>query len=207
VDNKKNAKSVNSCYQNEGGYAFFGLELRLSIYNPNIGEKMANSYQNEIPPARINIQLSVESGGAQKKMELPLKLLVLGDFKMDGDESRLMEREKININKDNFDGVMQSLNVEMKTSVENRLKKDGTDLPIELKFDSIKSFEPMEIVKQVPDLNRLMAVRNLIKDLGSNLLDNREFRKKMEGILKDKDSINSVLTELKALPTETTNKE
>jgi len=157
---------------------------------------MANSYQNEIPPARINIQLSVDNGGAQKKMELPLKLLVLGDFKMDGDESRIIEREKININKDNFDGVMQSLNVELKSSVENRLKKDDSELPIELKFSSIKSFEPMEIVKQVPDLNRLMAVRNLIKDLGSNLLDNREFRKKMETILKDKNSTQLVLEEL-----------
>ncbi|MDR2731671.1 MAG: type VI secretion system contractile sheath small subunit [Fibromonadaceae bacterium] len=165
---------------------------------------MANSYQNEIPPARINIQLSVDNGGAQKKMELPLKLLVLGDFKMDGDESRLMEREKLNINKDNFDGVMRSMNVEMKTSVENRLKKDGSEMPIELEFDSMKSFEPMEIVKQVPDLNRLMAVRNLIKDLGSNLLDNREFRKKMEAILKDKNSAKQVLAELEHIPSQTT---
>jgi len=157
---------------------------------------MAGSYQNEIPPARINIQLSVDSGGAQKKMELPLKLLVLGDFKMDGDESRLIEREKININKDNFDGVMQSLNIELKTSVDNRLKKDDSSLPVVLKFSSMKSFEPMEIVKQVPDLNRLMAVRNLIKDLGSNLLDNREFRKKMEAILKDKIATEQVLKEL-----------
>jgi len=157
---------------------------------------MANSYQNEIPPARINIQLSVDSGGAQKKMELPLKLLVLGDFKMDGDESRIIEREKININKDNFDGVMQSLNIALKTSVENRLKKDNSNLPIELEFNNIKSFEPMEIVKQIPDLNRLMAVRNLIKDLGSNLLDNREFRKRMETILKDKNSTKQLLEEL-----------
>jgi type VI secretion system protein ImpB len=163
---------------------------------------MANSYQNEIPPARINIQLSVDSGGAQKKMELPLKLLVLGDFKMDGDESRLMEREKININKDNFDGVMQSLDVKLKTSVENRLKKDNSNLPINLVFNSIKSFEPTEIVKQVPDLSRLMAVRNLIKDLGSNLLDNREFRKKMEAILKDKNSAKLVLEELALIPTQ-----
>ena len=149
---------------------------------------MANSYQNEIPPARINIQLSVDSGGVQKKMELPLKLLVLGDFKMDGDESRLMEREKININRDNFDGVMDSLNIELKS--------------LGLKFNSMKSFEPMEIVKQVPSLNRLMAVRNLIKDLGSNLLDNREFRKKMESILKDKSSMKEILGELKLIPTE-----
>jgi len=163
---------------------------------------MANSYQNEIPPARINIQLSVETGGAQKKMELPLKLLVIGDFKMDGDESRIIEREKINLNKDNFDGVMQSLNIGLKTSVDNRLKKDNSNLPIELKFESMKSFEPMEIVKQIPDLNRLMAVRNLIKDLGSNLLDNREFRKKMEAILKDKNATEQVLKELEIIPTQ-----
>ena len=163
---------------------------------------MANSYQNEIPPARINIQLSVETGGAQKKMELPLKLLVIGDFKMDGDESRIIEREKINLNKDNFDGVMQSLNIGFKTSVDNRLKKDNSNLPIELKFESMKSFEPMEIVKQIPDLNRLMAVRNLIKDLGSNLLDNREFRKKMEAILKDKNATEQVLKELEIIPTQ-----
>jgi type VI secretion system protein ImpB len=164
---------------------------------------MANSYQNEIPPARINIQLSVDSGGAQKKMELPLKLLVVGDFKMDGDQSRIAEREKVNINKDNFDGVMRSMNIALKTSVENHLKKDDSNLPIELEFSSIKSFEPMEIVKQIPDLNRLMAVRNLIKDLGSNLLDNREFRKKMEAILKDKSSAKQVLLELNTIPTPT----
>jgi type VI secretion system protein ImpB len=143
----------------------------------------------------------VDSGGAQKKMELPLKLRVLGDFKIDGDESRLMEREKIGINRDNFDGVMDSLNVELKTSVKNHLKKDDSDLPIELKFSSMRAFEPMEIVKQVPDLNRLMAVRNLIKDLGSNLLDNREFRKKMEAILKDKNSMKEVLSGLQLIPT------
>ncbi len=163
---------------------------------------MANSYQNEIPPARINIQLSVETGGAQKKMELPLKLLVMGDFKMNGDNSRIIEREKINMNKDNFDEVMKSLGISLKTSVDNRLKKDNSDLPIELKFDSIKSFEPMEIVKQVPDLNRLMAVRNLIKDLGSNLLDNREFRKKMETILKDNNATKQILEELDLIPTQ-----
>ncbi|GHV14436.1 type VI secretion system protein ImpB [Fibrobacterales bacterium] len=161
---------------------------------------MANSYQNEIPPARINIQLSVDSGGAQKKTELPLKLLVIGDFVQNGDESRIIEREKININKENFGGVMQSLNISLRTSVENVLKKDNSDLPVELKFEDIKSFEPMEIVKQIPVLNRLMAVRNLIRDLGSNLLDNREFRKKMEIILKDKKSMREILKELEPMP-------
>ena len=41
-----------------------------------------------------------------------------------------------------------------------------------------------------------MAARNLIKDLGSNLLDNREFRKRMEGVLKDKAVMENLSSEL-----------
>ena len=41
---------------------------------------MADSFQKEIPKARINISLDVETGGAKKKIELPLKMLVMGDF-------------------------------------------------------------------------------------------------------------------------------
>ena len=40
---------------------------------------MAGSFQNEIPPARVNIKLDIDKGGAQKKTELPFKMLVLGD--------------------------------------------------------------------------------------------------------------------------------
>jgi len=39
---------------------------------------MSNSFQNEIPKARVNIKLDLHTGGAQKKVELPLKLMVMG---------------------------------------------------------------------------------------------------------------------------------
>lgn len=155
-----------------------------------------NSFQNEIPPARVNIQLSVDKGNAQKKTELPLKLLVVGDFTQRKDSTRIAEREKININKNNFDQVMESLNLRIKTQVPNRLKNDGSDLAIDLRVKDMKSFDPTDIVRQVPELSKLMAARNLIKDLGSNLLDNREFRKRMEGILKDQSAMEAILNEL-----------
>ena len=155
-----------------------------------------SSFQNEIPPARVNIQLSVDKGNAQKKTELPLKMLVLGDFTQRKDDTRIAEREKININKANFDQVMESLDLGVKTVVSNKVKDDGSDLQVDLKIKNMKSFDPSEIVKQVPELSKLMAARNLIRDLGSNLLDNREFRKRMEGILKDKSAIDSILAEL-----------
>jgi type VI secretion system protein ImpB len=39
---------------------------------------MADSFQNEIPKARVNISLDVETYGAKRKVELPHKALVIG---------------------------------------------------------------------------------------------------------------------------------
>ena len=155
-----------------------------------------SSYQNEIPAARVNIRLNVDKGGAQRKVELPLKLLVLGDFKRRKDDARLSDREKVNIDKANFDQVMESMDLSVRTSVPDRIKDDGSEIAVELDVRNMRSFDPSEIVKQVPELARLMAARNLIRDLGSNLLDNREFRKRMEGILKDRSAMDGILAEL-----------
>ncbi|MHA3265505.1 type VI secretion system contractile sheath small subunit, partial [Yersinia pseudotuberculosis] len=66
----------------------------------------SSSFQNEIPKARINIKLDLHTGGAQKKVELPLKLLVMGDYSNGQEQRPLSEREKLNINKNNFNSVL-----------------------------------------------------------------------------------------------------
>jgi type VI secretion system ImpB/VipA family protein len=55
---------------------------------------MADTFQNEVPRARINLKLSLHTGGAQKKVELPLKLLTIGDFSHGKENRPLSEREK-----------------------------------------------------------------------------------------------------------------
>lgn len=159
----------------------------------------SNNFQNEIPPARINIALNVDKGGAQKKVELPCKLLVMGDFSQKGDTSSVIDRERVNINKENFNQVMESMDLGASFSVENKLNPGGGDIKVDLKFKDMKSFDPVEIVKQVPQLSKLLAARNLVKDLRSNILDNREFRKRLEGVVKDKAAMESLLAELEKI--------
>lgn len=164
---------------------------------------MAGSFQNEIPPARVNIKLDIDKGGAQKKVELPFKMLVLGDFTGKEDGKRLVDREKININKDNFNQVMESMDLGLNFSVENKINAGGGDLKVDLKFKNMKSFDPIEIVKQVPQLSKLLAARNLVKDLKSNLMDNKEFRRKLEAIMQDQGAMDSLVAELdKIVPME-----
>jgi type VI secretion system protein ImpB len=127
---------------------------------------MAGSFQNEIPPARVNIKLDIDKGGAQKKVELPFKMLVLGDFSQKGDTTRLVDKEKINVNKDNFNQVMESMDLGLNMSVENKINPGGGDMKVDLKFKNMKDFNPLEIVKQVPQLSKLLAARNLVKPDG-----------------------------------------
>ena len=66
-----------------------------------------DSFQKEIPKARINLSLNVETGGHRKKLELPLKMLVMGDFSNGKTKGKVVDRERISINKNNFGAVME----------------------------------------------------------------------------------------------------
>ncbi len=160
---------------------------------------MAQSFQNEIPPARINLKLDVGKGGAKKKMELPLKMLVVGDFSTKEHDDRVVEREKISINKNNFTQVMESMDLKLDYTVEDKISGKEGDIPVSLKIKNMDSFKPENVAKEVPALSRLLAARNLVKDLKSNLLDNRQFRKRLEDIIKDPAAAKSLQDQLKKL--------
>lgn len=160
---------------------------------------MADSFQNEIPKARINITLDVETEGAKKKKELPLKMLVLGDFSNGKAEGTVAERKPIDINKNNFDKVMKDLKAELNFTVPNHLKDDGSEMKVDLSMECMKQFNPEQIYQQVPELKNLMSMRNLLKDLKANLLDNTKFRKELEKIVKNKPELEGLRNELQKI--------
>lgn len=160
---------------------------------------MSNSFQNEIPKARVNIKLALHTGGAQKKVELPLKLVVMGDYS-NGKETRpLSEREKVNINKNNFNSVLADYSPSVNLTVTNTLAGDGSEENVQLAFNEMKDFEPEQVARQIPQLRAMLAMRNLLRDLKSNLLDNVTFRKELESILKDPSLSDELRGELNAL--------
>ncbi len=157
---------------------------------------MADSFQKEIPKARINISLDVETGGAKKKLDLPLKMLVMGDFSNGKTQGRIADRERIDINKNNFKSVMADMAPKVKYQVPNLLKNDGSEIDVELKFDSMGAFKPEQVANQIPELHSMMAMRNLLKDLKSNVLDNAKFRKELEKIVNSQPELEGLREEL-----------
>ena len=165
---------------------------------------MSNSYQNEVPAARVNIQLDLHTGGAQKKVELPLKILSVGDYGRGKDKRTLSEKEKVSINKNNFDAVLKDFKPEVALNVPNTLADDGSNVNVNISFESMNDFSPEQVAKKIPQLRSLLAMRNLLRDLKSNLLDNATFRYELEKIVKDEQLSDELRAELESIVAQST---
>ncbi len=49
----------------------------------------------------------------------------------------------------------------------------------------MKSFNPEAVAKQVPELARLLATRNLLQDLRNRFISAADFRKQIESVVND----------------------
>jgi type VI secretion system protein ImpB len=150
------------------------------------------------PKERINVTFKPATGGAQEELELPLKLLVLGDFTQRADELKLEERRSVSVDKNNFDEVLAKQTVVLDLNVPNRLSNDAAleELPLNIKISSMKDFNPASLAEQVPELKKLMELRDALVALKGPLGNAPAFRRAIEEVLCDEDSRNRVLSEL-----------
>jgi type VI secretion system protein ImpB len=150
------------------------------------------------PKERINIKYSPATGDAQEEVELPLKLMMMGDYTLRADDTPLEDRKPINVDKDNFNKVMEGQNLSLDVLVDNKLSDEpDAEMSMNLQFKSLKDFEPENIVKQVPELNQLLDMREALTALKGPLGNVPAFRKMLQEALTDENARNKLLAELK----------
>jgi type VI secretion system protein ImpB len=148
------------------------------------------------PKERVNIVYKPATSG-QEEVELPLKILCIGDYTGRRDERQVEDRKPINIDKDNFEEVMEKHNLGVDISVPDRLSgEQGAELAVSLGFRSMRDFSPEGVLQQVPELRQLMELRNALTALKSPLGNKPEFRKQLEKLLGDEESRRRLMTEL-----------
>jgi type VI secretion system protein ImpB len=159
----------------------------------SIHEKLAR-----VRRPRVHITYEVETEGAQLVRELPFVVGVIGDFS--GDPTQPLrpfaERKFVQIDRDNFDDVIQRLAPGLKLKVENKLAGDGSTMAVDLRFNSIQDFEPGRVLDQVPALRSLLETRNRLRDLMSKADRSEELELLLEQILKDKGNLAAISSEL-----------
>lgn len=160
---------------------------------------MADDRESVAPKERINITYTPETSGAQEEVELPLNLVVLGDFTGRADDRMIEDREPVNVDKDNFNSVMREQNLGVDVSVADRLSGQAdAELGLSLKFENLRDFEPEQIARQVPELNTMLELREALVALKGPLGNVPAFRKKIQALLEDDEARARLLEEIKA---------
>jgi type VI secretion system protein ImpB len=149
------------------------------------------------PKERISIVYQAATGSGTEEKELPLKLLMMGDYSGRDDHTPLEDRKPIGIGKDNFDEVMASRKIAVETLVPNELtERPGEELAVRLRFAALRDFGPESIARQVPELAQLLALREALSALKGPLGDLPAFRAKIEELVGDERSRAALLEEL-----------
>ncbi len=158
---------------------------------------MANKDQSVAPKERVNIVYKSATGDAQEEVELPLKILMVGDYTGKPDDTPIEERKPINVDKDNFNEVMAGQNLSAAISVDDKLsgEKDAS-LSLNLKFKKLEDFAPEGFVNQVPELKALLDLRKALTALKGPLGNIPAFRKKIQAMLGDDAARAALMKEL-----------
>lgn len=152
---------------------------------------------SEAPKERVNIVYKPAIGDANEEVELPFRLLVLGDFTGKEDERLIEDREPINIDKDNFNEVLNSQNLELNFNVDDKISKDiDNKIEVKLKFNHMADFGPESIVQNTPELKALLEIRTALTALKGPLSNRPALRKKLQEILQDDERSKILAKEL-----------
>lgn len=151
------------------------------------------------PKERINIVYKPATN-MDEDVELPLKLVVMGDFTGREDDTALEDRKRINVDKDNFNEVLAEQKIDVQLGVKDALNpnaEEGDELGVNLSIRNMKDFQPDAIVQQVPELKGLLEVREALVALKGPLGNVKAFSKKLKEALADDTAREKLMKELK----------
>lgn len=152
------------------------------------------------PKERINIVYR-QAGEGSAEVELPLKILAIGNYRAKADPLPLEERKPIDLNKDNFQAVMKEQELDLDLVVPDRItasseRRECAELTLSFRFSSLRDFTPEGILEQSPPLQALRDLRNALSALKGPLGNIPEFRKRLAQIIQDPITRRQLLCEL-----------
>src|SRR3979409_1013020 len=115
---------------------------------------------------RVQIEYDVELYGAEKKVELPFVMGVMGDLSGKPAEALppVSDRKFLEIDVDNFDDRLKSCKPRVAFQVPNTLTGEG-NLSVEMNFESMDDFSPAAVARKVDALSKLLSARTELANL------------------------------------------
>ena len=164
---------------------------------------MSESLQHKLDrvrPPRVQITYDVETGGALLKKELPYVLAVMSDLSGKPEEPlpKVRDRKFVEIDRDNFNEVMEANTPRLAFAVDNKLVDDDSKLQVELRFNEIDDFDPVSVLKQVGPLAKLFEARQRLSDLMTKLDGNDDLDTLLKDVIENSDGQKEIKAEIDA---------
>ena len=162
---------------------------------------MSESTQHKldrIRPPRVQITYDVEIGNSIEMKELPFVVGVLADLAgMQKEEPpKIKDRKFVEVDKDSFSEIMSAIKPRLELNVKNKLLNDDSDTKIELTFEAMEDFNPLNITKQVPELAKLYEARCLLKDLLTKMDGNDILESLLQEVIKNTSKRDALIKEI-----------
>ncbi len=151
------------------------------------------------PRERVNIVYRPATGDHAADVELPLKLLTLGDFTLRQEEEPIETLRAIEVDQDNFDAVMQAHALRLDLRIPrapDASSEAGDTIDVQLHFNCLQDFSPDAIAAQVPQLRHLVEMREALKALKGPLGNIPKFRRRLQELIDNPALRDRLLAEL-----------
>jgi type VI secretion system protein ImpB len=147
---------------------------------------------------RVQITYDVEIGDAIEMKEIPFVVGVMADLSGKPDEPlpKLKDRKFVEIDRDNFNNVLEGMKPRLAFKVDNKLTDDDTKIGVELRFKSIDDFHPERVADQVTPIRKLVEARQRLSDLGGKLDGNDTLDDLLQDVIGSTDSLQKLGEEI-----------
>ncbi|MEN6320481.1 MAG: type VI secretion system contractile sheath small subunit [Syntrophaceae bacterium] len=143
---------------------------------------------------RVQITYDVEVGDAIEMKEIPFVVGVLADLsgKPEDPLPRLKDRKFIEIDRDNFNKVLEGMKPRLAYQVDNKLTGGDTKMGVDIRFKNLDDFNPERVAEQVEPLKKLVDARSKLSDLLGKLDGNDKLDAILQKVISDTDSLQKL---------------
>ena len=158
---------------------------------------MAESLQHKLDRVRsprVQITYDVEIGDAIEMKEIPFVVGILSDLSGKPDEPlpKLKDRKFIEIDRDNFNKVLEGMKPRLAFKADNKLTDDNSKIAVELRFKSLDHFHPESVAGQIPPVKKLVEARQKLSELLNKLDGNDKLDELLQNVIASTDNLKKL---------------
>jgi type VI secretion system protein ImpB len=155
---------------------------------------------DEVPKSRLTLTYRTEVHGQKEDVQLPFRLLIMGDLSDGKSKDRQVDLDQRfirHLDGKNLNQVMKDMDLSVTVTVPNKVDPDkAADLTATIPITGMRSFTPAEVANHVPKVKALLLLKKLLLEVQANIDNRKEFRQLLRELAQHPEAAEGLLKEL-----------